>query len=100
VIRPACVETETAFIHKGRKVNLSLCFFSTEHNAVKAYWGSGGIAPRILMTLALDGGEWSASCPWPLYPLGKSPCYPLNRRTGGTQSPSGRCGEEKNSQLF
>jgi hypothetical protein len=27
---------------------------------MKAYWGSGGIAPRIL-TSALDGGEWSAS---------------------------------------
>jgi hypothetical protein len=25
-------------------------------------WGSGGIAPPFL-TLALDGGEWSASCP-------------------------------------
>jgi hypothetical protein len=29
---------------------------------MKAYWGSGGIAPRIL-TSALDGGEWSASRP-------------------------------------
>jgi hypothetical protein len=27
---------------------------------MKAYWGSGGIVPRIL-TSALDGGEWSAS---------------------------------------
>jgi hypothetical protein len=25
-------------------------------------WGSGGIVPPFL-TLALDGGEWSASCP-------------------------------------
>jgi hypothetical protein len=30
----------------------------TEHQAMKAYCGSGGIAPRIL-----DGGEWSASRP-------------------------------------
>jgi hypothetical protein len=30
--------------------------FLTDHNAMKAYWGSGGIAPRIL-TSALDGGE-------------------------------------------
>jgi hypothetical protein len=22
--------------------------FLTEHNAMKAYWGSGGIAPRVL----------------------------------------------------
>jgi hypothetical protein len=32
------------------------------HHAMKAYWGSGGIDPRIL-TLALDGGEWSALLP-------------------------------------
>jgi hypothetical protein len=30
---------------------------------VKAYWGSGGIAPRILWPRQLDGGEWSASRP-------------------------------------
>jgi hypothetical protein len=30
---------------------------------MKAYWGSGGIAPRILLTSALDRGEWSASRP-------------------------------------
>jgi hypothetical protein len=29
---------------------------------MKAYWGNGGIAPRIL-TSVLDGGEWSASRP-------------------------------------
>jgi len=27
---------------------------------MKAYWGSGGVAPHSL-TSALDGGEWSAS---------------------------------------
>jgi hypothetical protein len=30
------------------KVKLSLCFFFTEHHAMKAYWGSGGIAPPII----------------------------------------------------
>jgi len=30
------------------KVKLSLCFFLTEHEAMKAYWGNGGIAPIIL----------------------------------------------------
>jgi hypothetical protein len=30
---------------------------------MKAYWGSGGISPPILLTSALDGGEWSASRP-------------------------------------
>jgi hypothetical protein len=40
------------------KVKLSLCF--TKYHSMKAY-GSGGIFPHIL-TSALDGGEWSASC--------------------------------------
>jgi hypothetical protein len=30
---------------------------------VKTYWGSGGIAPTRSLTLALDGGEWSALLP-------------------------------------
>jgi hypothetical protein len=33
-----------------------------------------------------------------LHPQGKSSRYPLYRRLGGTQSRSGRGGEEKNSQ--
>jgi hypothetical protein len=36
--------------------------------------------------------------PRPLYPQGKSPWYPLDRKLGGPQSRSGRGGEEKNSQ--
>jgi hypothetical protein len=36
--------------------------------------------------------------PRPLYPQGKSPWYPLDRRLGGPQSRSGRGSEEKNSQ--
>jgi hypothetical protein len=36
--------------------------------------------------------------PRPPYPQGKSPPYPLDRRLGGPQVRSGRCGEEKNSQ--
>jgi len=39
--------------------------FLTEHHAMKAYWGSGIIAPRIL-TSAQDGGEWSSSRPGPV----------------------------------
>jgi hypothetical protein len=27
---------------------LSLCFFLTQHHAMKAYWGSEGVAPLIL----------------------------------------------------
>jgi hypothetical protein len=40
------------------KVKLFLCL--TKHHAMKTYWGSGGIAARIL-TSALDGGELLAS---------------------------------------
>jgi hypothetical protein len=36
--------------------------------------------------------------PQPLYPQGKSPWYPLDRRLDGPQSHSGRGGLEKNSQ--
>jgi hypothetical protein len=36
--------------------------------------------------------------PQPLYPPGKSPWYPLDRRLDEPQSRSGRGGEEKNSQ--
>jgi len=34
----------------------------------------------------------------PLYPQGKNPTYPFDRRSGGPQSRSGRGGEEKNSE--
>jgi hypothetical protein len=33
--------------------------------------------------------------PRPLYPRGKRPRYPLDRKLGGPQSRSGRSGEEK-----
>jgi hypothetical protein len=63
---------------------------------MKAYWGSGGIAPRILDF----GVRWEvvSFIPRPLYPQGKSPQYPLDMRLGGPQSRSGRGGEKKNSQ--
>jgi hypothetical protein len=78
-----------------RKRKLSLCL--TKHHAMKTYCGSGGIGPRIL-----DLGtrwRWVVSfTPRSLYPQGKNRLYPLDRRLGGTQSRSGRGGEEKNSQ--
>jgi hypothetical protein len=59
---------------------LSLCL--TKHHPMKTYWGSGGIAPRIL-----DLGtrwRWVVSfTPRPLYSQWKSPRYPLGRRLGG-----------------
>jgi hypothetical protein len=65
-----------------------------EHHAMKAYWGSGGITPRILDL----GTRWRSVVSFthrPLYPQGKNAWYPLDRRLGGPQSRSGRCGEEK-----
>jgi hypothetical protein len=65
--------------------------FRAEEHKVKLsrhedIWGSGYIlvAPPFL-TLALDGGEWSASCPG-RFTLGKESQYPLDRRLDGPQS--------------
>jgi len=49
---------------------------------MKAYWGSGGITPRILEL----GTRWKWVVRFtlrPLYPQGKSPWFPLCRRLGG-----------------
>jgi hypothetical protein len=59
---------------------------------MKAYGGSGGIAPTLL-TSSLDIDELL------LYLRGNNPLYPLDRRLVGPQSLSGRCGEEKNLAL-
>jgi hypothetical protein len=62
------------------KIKFSLCF---------------NLTPRHECVL----GEWRCSfTPRPLYPQGKSPWYPLDRRLGGSQGRSGRGSEEKNSQ--
>jgi hypothetical protein len=77
------------------KVKLFLCL--TKHHSMKAYSASGGIAPRILNL----GTRWRwvvSFTPQPLYPQGKSPWYPLDKRLGGPQSRSGRGGEGKNSR--
>jgi hypothetical protein len=61
---------------------------------MKTYWGSGGIAPRILDL----GTRWRGVVSFTLQPLylqGKSPWYPLNRRLDEPQSRSGRGGEDK-----
>jgi hypothetical protein len=78
---------------KGKVVRALL----TKHHAMKAYWGSGGITPRILDL----GTRWRrvvSFMPLPLYLQGKSPWYPLERRLDGPQNRSGRGVEEKNSQ--
>jgi hypothetical protein len=53
--------------------------------AMKRYWGSRGIAPRILD----PGTKWRwvvRFTPRPLYPQGKSPRYPLDRRWVGPRT--------------
>jgi hypothetical protein len=37
------------------------------------------------LTLALDGGEWSALVPGRTLTPGKGPLYPLNRGVGGSR---------------
>jgi len=46
-----------------KQVKVKSLLFLTEHHAIKVYWGSGSKAPRILLTSALDGSEWSALQP-------------------------------------
>jgi hypothetical protein len=71
-------------------LKLSLCLIG--HYAMKTY-GRAHIDPHFL-----DLGttwRWADSVtPRPLYPRGKSPRYPLDRRLGEPQSRSGRRGEE------
>jgi hypothetical protein len=60
--------------------------------------GSGRIAP-VFLTVAVDGGDWSATRLCRFTPRGKSPQSPLDRSLGEPQSRSGRCGEEKDLAL-
>jgi hypothetical protein len=71
-IYPYLLHIFHSFRIKGKKVKVKLSLCLTKHHAMKTYWGSGGIAPRIL-TSALDGGEWSASCPACFTPRERAP---------------------------
>jgi hypothetical protein len=66
----------------------------TKHHAMKTYWGSRGIALRIMN---LDTRwRWVVSfTPRPLYSRGKSPWNPLDSRLGGPQNRCERDDEEK-----
>jgi hypothetical protein len=72
--------------------------FLTEHHAIKAYCGSGGMAQRIL-DLGTRWGWVVRFISRQFYLQRKSPSNSLDRRLGGPQSWSGCGGEEKNSQL-
>jgi hypothetical protein len=63
-------------------------------HAVKAYRGSGGIAPPIL-NLRTNGGQWWSLCLVSLA-AGKSTKYLFNRKLDGPQSWFGRFGEQLN----
>jgi hypothetical protein len=77
---------------KHKKLSLCSSKQTPHHETVQ---GSRCMAPPLLM-LALDGGEWSASCHGHFTSQGRAQ-YPLNRRLGGHHSQSGHCGEEKNA---
>jgi hypothetical protein len=78
------------------KVKLSLCFnWAPRHEGLLGEW-------RYSYTHFGSRWRWVVSfTPRLLYPQGRNPSYPLDRRLGGPQGQSG-CGggEEKNSQLL
>jgi hypothetical protein len=81
-------------IGKGK---LSLCL--TKYHIMKTYGGSGGVTVSVLNS----GTGWMLVVrftPRPIYPNGKSPWYPLNRRLCGPQSRSEGGGEEKGIPLL
>jgi hypothetical protein len=75
------------------KVKLSLGL--TMYHAMKTN-GEVKVQFHTFLTSALDGGEWSATCPV-LFTPGDSPQYPLDRRLGGPESWSEHIDKEKNS---
>jgi hypothetical protein len=85
------------YCSKG-KIKLFLCLtnWALRHVCV---WGTGCIAPHYLDLVTRWRGVVSFT-PLPLYPRGKSPRYPLDRRQSGPQSRSGRRGEQKNLALL
>jgi hypothetical protein len=61
------------------KVKLSLVLI--KHHGMKT-WGSGCIAPLFLDFGTRCRGVVSLM-PWPVYPWGKDPQYPSDRKLGG-----------------
>jgi hypothetical protein len=83
------------FVHYRYKFIVACA--STEHHAMKAYWGRGRIA-RLILDLGTRWRRVVSFTPRPLYPQGKSHWYSLDRRLGEPQSRSWRGVEEKNLQ--
>jgi hypothetical protein len=52
---------------------------------------------HVFLTLALVGGEWSASGPGRFSPRGKRPQYPMDRRLGMPQKPVSMMWRRENS---
>jgi hypothetical protein len=80
------------------QINDSPKRFSVLCVAMKAYWE---VEVYLHSFFDLSSKLWwvVSFTPLPLYPQGRIPCYPLDRRLGGPQSRfGGHGGEEKNSQ--
>jgi hypothetical protein len=83
------VQGQLNFSFKGKGKVVPVLFL-TEHHTMKAYWGSGGIAARILIS-ALDGGEWSASRPSRFIPRERG-VVPIGEEAGWATEPVFRTG--------
>jgi hypothetical protein len=55
-------------------------------------WGERRYSSYSFLTSALDGGEWSASCPSRTLPPGKGPPVPIGQEAGVPWSWSGHRG--------
>jgi hypothetical protein len=81
------------------KVKFSLWSFLPEHHVMKVCWGVE-VWLHAILTLP-PGIRWKwvvSSTTRPLYPQGKSPWYPLDRRLGEHQNWYGHDDEKENSQ--
>jgi hypothetical protein len=79
-------ENKTArdFLTVKGKVKVSLCL--TKHHAMKAYWRSRGIAPRILDLSAKMEVSGHLHAPAALSP-GKEPVVPIGKEAGWAVEP-------------
>jgi hypothetical protein len=76
-------------------VKLSLCLI--QHHAIKTY-GRVKLYLYAFLTVALDGGEWSASHLGRFTPKAKSSPILMDRKVGGPQGQLG-CSAEKKMSL-